>query len=44
MDDHRHNADIVMKMIDEVDEGDAEGSDNSHHSVHELMAVQSLSN
>lgn len=44
VDDHRHNADIVMKMIDEVDEGDAEGSDNSKHEPHELVDVNSSSN
>jgi len=44
LDEHRHNVDIAMKMIDEVDEGEAEGSDNSHQSVHDLKAVQSHSN
>lgn len=33
-----------MKMIDEVDEGDAEGSDNSHREPRDLLEAFSMSN
>lgn len=33
-----------MKMIDEVDEGDAEGSDNSRLEPRDLLEAYSMSN